>query len=119
MKKILITGVAGFIGSNLADHLISQKKYQVVGIDNLSYGLVGQVPSQVEFHEKDIRDKNIEDLFKNIDCVFHLAAKNCISDCQSDPYETIDINIKGSINIIEASVENKVRRIVYSDSSAV
>lgn len=119
MKTILITGVAGFIGSNLAQYLVSKEKYRIIGIDNLSYGLIEQVPKEIDFHKIDIRDKSIQSLFRNVDCVFHLAAKNCISDCQSDPDETIDINIKGSINIFKASVENNVNRIIYSDSSAV
>ena len=49
--RILITGVAGFIGSNLADFLV-KKGYEIVGIDDLSYGLIDQVPQKVEFHEK-------------------------------------------------------------------
>ena len=78
--KVLITGVAGFIGSNLANSLL-KNNIQVVGVDNLSYGILDQVPKDVEFHQMDIRDKNISDIFDHIDYVFHLAAKNCITDC--------------------------------------
>ena len=52
-KNILITGVAGFIGSNLADYLL-KKGYKVIGIDDLSYGLLEQVPSQINFHKLSI-----------------------------------------------------------------
>ena len=99
--RILITGVAGFIGSNLADYLL-KKGYEIVGIDDLSYGLIEQVPQKVEFHEIDITDREIFSLFDNIDIVFHLAAKNCISDCQLDPIETARINVWGTVNVFEA-----------------
>jgi UDP-glucose 4-epimerase len=73
--KILITGVAGFIGSNLADYLIN-KGYNIIGIDNLSYGLIEQVPDSVVFHKKDICSKSIYPIFDDADVVFHIAAKN-------------------------------------------
>jgi|SaaInlLV_10m_DNA_2_1039722.scaffolds.fasta_scaffold13706_2 nucleoside-diphosphate-sugar epimerase len=119
MKKILITGVAGFIGSNLAERLLKESKYQVIGIDNLSYGVKEQIPDGVEFHRLDIRSKNIYPIFENIDYVFHLAAKNCISDCQKDPVETTDINITGTINVFEASRLANVKKIIYAESAAV
>ena len=75
--KILITGVAGFIGSNLANFLL-RKGHSVTGIDNLAYGVIEQVPKNVDFIQADIRDLNIKDYLKGIDIVFHLAAKNCI-----------------------------------------
>ena len=117
-EKILITGVAGFIGSNLAARLLKEG-YQVAGIDNLSYGLRENVPDGVEFHERDIRDRGIHGLFKGVDAVFHLAAKNCISDCQADPIETADINVIGTINVFEAARRAGVRKIIYAESSAL
>ena len=57
-KKILITGIAGFIGSNIADRLIKEG-YKVIGIDNLSYGLLEQITKEAEFHNADIRSKDI------------------------------------------------------------
>jgi len=116
--KILITGVAGFIGSNLADHLL-KKGYEIVGIDDLSYGLIEQVPQKVEFHETDITDRKIFPLFNDVDIVFHLAAKNCISDCQLDPVETARINVGGTVNIFEAGKQAAVKKIIYAESSAV
>ena len=62
MPTVLVTGVAGFIGSNLSDRLL-QKGYKVVGIDNLAYGVREQIPEGVEFHKVDIRDKSIYPLF--------------------------------------------------------
>ncbi len=117
-KKILITGVAGFIGSNLASRLLVEG-YSVIGIDNLSAGVLEQVPEGVEFHKLDIRSSDIHSLFKDVGVVFHLAAKNCIEDCQQDPVETADINIRGTANVFEASRRAGVRKVVDFESSAV
>jgi nucleoside-diphosphate-sugar epimerase len=122
MKKptnILITGVAGFIGSNLADRLVREGGFRVVGIDNLSYGVREQVPDEVEFHEMDIRSKEIVPVFQGIDYVFHFAAKNCISNCQLDPVETADINVTGTVNVFEAARRADVRKVIYAESSAL
>jgi UDP-glucose 4-epimerase len=116
--KILITGVAGFIGSNLAARLL-QEGYHVIGIDNLSYGLKENVPVGVEFHELDVRGKEMYPLFRGIDSVFHLAAKNCIADCQDDPVETADINVLGTVHVFEAARQAEVRKVIYAESSAL
>ena len=116
--KILITGVAGFIGSNLADLLI-KNNFDVVGIDNLSYGVSEQIPKGVVFHQEDIRDKKIHNLFSEVEYVFHLAAKNSIIDCENDPMETSDINVNGTINIFNAALKKNVKKVIYAESSAV
>jgi len=116
--RIAITGVAGFIGANLARKLIDTGM-DVLGIDNLSYGLRENIPAGVEFHSRDIRDPKLEELFTGADVVFHLAAKNCISDCQADPIETADINVTGTINVFEAARRAGVRKIIYAESSAL
>ena len=98
-KKILVTGVAGFVGSNLADRLV-REGYSVIGIDNLSQGFIEQVPKEVEFHKLDVRSKDkIAPLFTGIDVVFHLAAKTNVSECQEAPYETADINVMGTLSV--------------------
>ena len=116
--RVAITGVAGFIGANLAGKLV-EAGVSVSGIDNLSYGLKENVPSGVEFHENDIRDSGLGELFKGADVVFHLAAKNCISDCQSDPVETASINVAGTVNVFEAARLAQVRKVIYAQSSAL
>jgi UDP-glucose 4-epimerase len=116
--KILITGVAGFIGSNLADLLI-KNNFDVVGIDNLSYGISEQIPKGVVFHQEDIRDKKIHNLFSDVEYVFHLAAKNSIIDCENDPIETSDINVNGTINVFDAALKKNVKKVIYAESSAV
>ena len=119
MIKVLVTGVAGFIGSNLSDRLISEGNYQIIGIDNLSYGVKEQVPDGVDFHVLDIRDDAIYSLFSGVDFVFHFAAKNCINDCQLDPLETVDINIRGTVNVFEAAKRANVKKVIYAESSAM
>lgn len=119
MNRILITGVAGFIGSNLAEILVKEKNCKVIGIDNLAYGIREQIPDGVEFYKADIRDNEIYELCENADYIFHFAAKNCISDCQIDPTETADINIRGTVNVFEAGKRAKVKKIIYAESSAM
>ena len=118
MQTVLITGVAGFIGSNLAERLL-REGHRVVGLDNLAYGLREQVPAGVEFHKADVRSPDIYPLFDQIDIVFHLAAKNCIADCQDDPVETADINVTGTANVFEAARRAKIKKIIYAESSSV
>lgn len=118
MARTLITGVAGFIGSSLADRLL-QDGHEVTGIDNLAYGLRSQVPDGVRFVEGDIRDAAIAPAFHGIDAVFHLAAKNCLSDCEDDPIETVSINVEGTVNVFEASRRAGVGKVIYAETSAL
>jgi UDP-glucose 4-epimerase len=125
--KVIITGIAGFIGSNFAHKLLFLKQQKVkdfidleiTGIDDLSYGIKEQIPLKVDFHKLDIRSKEIYPLFRNVEYVFHFAAKNCISDCQNDPVETADINVHGTVNVFEAAKRGKVKKIIYAESSAL
>lgn len=116
MPKVLITGVAGFIGSNLARRLLG-RDCAVVGIDNLSAGRGENVPPSVEFHQADVRTPAIYPLFAGVDTVFHLAAKNCLADCLSHPVETSDINVTGTVNVLEAARRAGVRKVIYADTS--
>ena len=116
--KVLITGVAGFIGSNLAQALIKEN-INIIGIDNLSYGVLDQIPKGVDFYQEDIRDKDISSLFNGVDYVFHLAAKNSLIDCENNPKETADININGTKNIFNISSKNNTKKVIYAESSAV
>ncbi len=115
--NILITGVAGFIGSNLARELLTQR-HSVAGIDNLSAGTRENVPAGVRLHVHDIRDESIAELFRGVDAVYHLAAKNCLTDCMNNPVETADINVRGTANVLECARRAGVKKFVYADSSA-
>jgi nucleoside-diphosphate-sugar epimerase len=117
-KTIAVTGVAGFIGSNLANRLL-EDGYRVIGIDNLAYGVRDQVPAGVAFHQADIRDRDLARRLEGVDVLFHLAAKNCIADCQSDPVETSDINVTGTVNVFEAARRARVGKVIYAESAAL
>jgi UDP-glucose 4-epimerase len=91
----------------------------VAGIDNLAYGLRSQIPAGVQFYEVDIRDSALHKLFAANDVIFHLAAKNCISDCQADPVDTASINVAGTVNVFEAARRAHAAKVVYAESSAL
>src|SRR5947207_2947237 len=115
--RILITGVAGFIGGHLASRLTNDG-HTVLGIDDLSAGVIENVPPDVLFSRADIRSREIFPLFESVDAVFHLAAKNCLPDCLKDPVETAEINVGGTTNVLEAARRSGVRKLVYADTSA-
>jgi nucleoside-diphosphate-sugar epimerase len=118
VPSVLVTGVAGFIGSNLAERLVAEG-HRVVGLDSLAQGVIEQVPEGVEFHELDIRDPASHRLYEGVDVVFHLAAKNCIADCQTDPVDTFAVNVHGTAQVFEACRRARVRKVVYAETSAL
>ena len=118
--KALITGGAGFIGSNLVDALID-KGWEVIVIDNLSSEAHEQFyfNDNAQYFKYDIRDYDkIYPLFKNIDFVFHLAAESRIQPSINNPLHAVAVNTLGTCNILQASREHKVKRIIYSSTSA-
>ncbi len=115
--RVLITGVAGFIGSHLATRLLDEGD-EVIGIDNLSAGILENVDQRVIFHREDIRSRTIYPLFRGVDAVFHLAAKSCLSDCLQDPVETAEVNVAGTANVLEAAHRAEVQKVIYADTSA-
>lgn len=116
--KYLVTGGAGFIGSNLADTLINQGD-KVVIIDNLSTGKKENINSQAEFINADIRNlEEIKPYFNGIDGVFHVAALPRVQLSVEKPIETNDANVNGTLNVLVAAKDARVKRIVYSASSS-
>jgi UDP-glucose 4-epimerase len=113
----LVTGGAGFIGSQLAKRLVSEG-WKVVVIDNLSFGKREYVPSEAVFYEMDIQDPGIHDVFvaEAPEVVFHLAAQIDVRVSVEHPIRDAEINIHGSLRVLEACVKNKVERIVFSSS---
>ncbi len=91
----------------------------MIGLDDLSSGVLEQVPAGVDFHQLDVRSPVILPLFRGMETVFHLAAKNCIADCQADPVATAANNVLGTVNVLEAARRAGVRKVVYAESSAV
>jgi UDP-glucose 4-epimerase len=115
--KILITGGAGFIGSNVADGLL-KKNQQVVIVDDLSNGKEENIPPKAKFYEIDIRDKEIQKVFKEEkpDIVIHNAAQLSVRVSVEDPMMDADINIMGSLNVISNCQIYKVKKIIFASS---
>lgn len=118
--NVLITGVAGFIGSTFADFLL-KNGHNVIGVDNLSFGDKRNIPSgsNFEFIELDIRSREILKTFKNVDTVFHFAGISSLPECQSNPGEAFSINVGGTANILECSRLSGVSKVVIASTSAV
>jgi UDP-glucose 4-epimerase len=116
-KRILITGVAGFVGSNLAKGLL-ERAYTVVGIDDLSAGTLENVDGRIEFHRMDIRNPEVQELSKGVDAIFHLAAKTSLAACLDQPLEAAKVNTVGTLSMLEVARKANVRKFVYADTSA-
>ena len=113
----MITGVAGFVGSNLAKRLL-EAGYSVVGVDDLSAGTRDNVDSRVEFREMDFRNPEICDLAKGVDGIFHLAAKTSLTGCLQEPLDAANVNTVGTLYMLEVARKAKVRKFIYADTSA-
>lgn len=117
-SRILVTGGAGFIGSNLVDELI-ERDIDVMVLDNLSSGKMENVNPKAKFHNVDIRNlEEIKPLFKNVDYVFHLAAYPRVQLSIENPQLANDINLNGTLNVLIAARDAKVRKVIYSASSS-
>ncbi len=118
IKKAVVTGGAGFIGSNLVDELVG-KGFEVHVIDNLSGGKKENVNPKAIFHQTDIRDLvAIKPLFIGADYVFHFAALPRVQFSIEHPDETHGVNITGTLNVLIAAKDAGVKRVVYSASSS-
>ena len=118
-RLALVTGGAGFIGSHLVDALIAAG-LRVRTIDNFATGRREGVNRAAEVVEADIRDaSSITDAFDGVDTVFHVAAQPRIPLSIAKPVETHMTNVVGTLNVLLAARDHKVRRFVYSGSSSV
>ena len=118
--KCIVTGGCGFIGSTLVDELVS-RDHEVVVIDNESSDANEKFyyNARAEYHTVDIFNYGaICSLFKNADYVFHLAAEARIQPCVENPELAVETNIVGTFNILKASHENGVKRVLYSSTSS-
>ncbi len=120
--KILITGGAGFIGSQLGKHL-HRAGHEVVLFDNMSFGhLDNLILEGAPFGQlvcKDVRDRDLLSDMKGVNTVFHLAGIAALPVCQQDPSEAYDVNVAGVANVLEAARRAGVRRVIFSSTSAV
>lgn len=122
MKKIVVTGGAGFIGSALVRVLLEQGAGQVEVVDNLLTGHernLEAVRGGVLLHKLDIRDAAaIAPVIRDADAVYHLASIPSVPRSIADPVPSHEINIDGSFNVFRAAAEGGVRRVIYAASSS-
>ena len=121
--RCLVTGAAGFIGSNLIDKLVAQK-HKVIGIDNLATGSKKNLSlsiRKIKFIKADIRDlnklKKISQL-KDVDWIFHLAGLADIVPSIKNPVDYLNTNLSGTQNILEIFREKKIKKFIYAASAS-
>ena len=117
-KKVLVTGVAGFLGSHLSEKLV-ELGHKVVGIDSMIGGYEDNVPSNIEFHKIDCCDfDNVKKIMKGINVVYHCAATAHEGLSVFSPFEITKNNYLASVSIFSAAVNEKVERIIFCSSMA-
>jgi nucleoside-diphosphate-sugar epimerase len=126
MSKMAVTGGAGFIGSNLAEYLLSQG-HEVVVVDNFSTGkdknLIGWAdrnPDRVHVHRSDINDTHhLRQAFQGVEYVFHQAAIPSVPRSIADPLASNQANITGTLSVLVAARDVRVKRVVAASSSSI
>ena len=117
-KKILVTGVAGFLGSHLAEKL-SGKNHKVVGVDNMLGGYKDNVPKNIDFFNFDCCDlKKMNEIMKGVDVVYHCAATAHEGLSVFSPVEITKNNYLASVSVFTSAISNKVKRIIFCSSMA-
>ena len=121
MAKYLITGIAGFIGSSIARALLAQGD-EVRGIDNLATGKrenIAEISSRIDFREADLLDmKAVQDACRGVDYVYHEAAIPSVPKSVVDPLGSNQSNVDGTVHVLIAARDAKVKRVVYAASSS-
>jgi len=137
MRKVLITGGAGFVGINLVRYLLETCKYKITVLDNLSsgnYPLLKQVieafggeienasadtSRNVCFYRMDILDKMaVTRVLKDHELVVHLAAQTGVVPSQQDPFKDANVNVIGTLNLLNGSVKNNLQKFIFTSSAA-
>jgi UDP-glucose 4-epimerase len=117
--NFLITGAAGFLGSNLANYLV-REGHQVRGLDDLSAGDPNALSPEVLFTRGDVNDRpKLWTLLQDVDCVYHLAARVSVPESVLYPREYNATNVGGTVSLMEAMRDVGVRRVVFISSGAV
>ena len=115
--KVLVTGGAGFIGSHQVDALVAAG-YKVVIVDNLSSGQETNLNPDAEFYKVDVREEKLREVFEKEkpDFIFHFAAQINVNHSVEDPIFDADVNIIGSLNVLEQCVTFKVKKIMFAST---
>lgn len=121
MRKILVTGGAGFIGSHVVPALLEQGDCEVTVLDNLSAGKRAYVPKEVPFHLLDIRSRELEEflLRERFQTVIHLAAQTLVPYSMEHPEADEDLNVAGLVHLLEGCRKSGVEQIIFSSSAAI
>ncbi|MBI2979878.1 MAG: SDR family oxidoreductase [Chloroflexi bacterium] len=123
-KRVVITGGAGFIGSNLAKEL-AKGGYNVIILDDLSTGKKGNIKpilkdERVEFHQGSVTNFSLlRELLRDVDYVFHLAAIPSVPRSIENPQASHDVNMTGTLNVLLAARDNSVGKVIYASSCSV
>lgn len=123
-RRVLVTGGAGFIGSHLAERLVKDG-FEVSILDNLSTGRVENIKqhlgnANLHFLRGDVRDKRaVNEAVRGVGAVFHLAAITSVPYSIKSPDVTREVNVKGTMNLLEASLRGSVDRFIYVSTCAV
>lgn len=119
--KVVVTGGAGFIGSHIVERWVNEGA-EVHIIDNLRSGFLKNINGlkNIVIHKGSVTDiELVDNVLKNTDYVHHLAAMVSVPESVNNPYECVDINVKGLLNILNASQKYKIKKVVFSSSAAV
>jgi UDP-glucose 4-epimerase len=120
--RYLVSGGAGFIGSNTVDELI-RRGHDVVVLDDLSTGTaenLAKVKTKIEFLKYSITDAaKLREACRGVDFVIHLAARTSVPQSMTDPGDTNRVNVDGTLNVLMAARDAKVKRVVFAGSTAV
>lgn len=118
-QTYMVTGGAGFIGSHLVRHMVSMG-HTVHVVDNLSTGKASNIPiNDVFFHPIDVRGLTRSDIPDDVDVIFHMAALPSVERSMKVPRKITNVNVDGTVNVLESAARAGVRRVVYSSSSSV
>ena len=117
-KKIMVTGVAGFLGSHLAEKL-AEMNYKVIGVDNMSGGYKDNIPKNIEFFNFDCCNLDkMQEIMKEVHVVYHCAATAHEGLSVFSPYHITKNNLLASVSVFTAAVSNKIKRIIFCSSMA-
>ena len=126
MTRVLVTGGCGFVGTNLVSYLMDHSNWSINVIDDLSEGKYEYLKAidnynkdRIQFFQGDIRDEgDVEKAMAGCGSVVHLAARTDVISSINDPFDDADVNILGTINMLECALREEVERFVFASSAA-